>query len=519
MSLLLLLRSLTTSTVGTVFLDGFRIEGQFTAGVWTSFGRDVLLAPGIAGTRGLQSNGPLDLVAPAGVLNWALRNDAGNTHGLQGCYSRNNANILSGFVIGMPIRAVAVYGGVDYVLWRGKLKTANPDPGKHLTRRVHCTAVDCMSELAKANVRAITPQIDSTEVDLLDAIIAALPATAQPPATDFDAALDVYPYSFDNIAGGVKAMTAGKDVLDSAQGYWYPKNDGTLRYENRHQRPGRAVSYSFSESELILPLEAPDSLDNVYNRVRVTYHKKEVSSTIVLHAELSKPTVAPGQTVTLWGSYRDPTNTLKLIGGRDFVAAAANTDFIANTADDGSGTDMTASVTVVSTGFAADVKYELTNNGSQTAIFTTLQCRGKGIYDDAPATVESYVAMDYGDRPLDIDLPFQDDANIAQDLADYVAAAYSDPAQVDKVSINPQQSAALMLQALTREIGDVIGVTETVTGLSDEPVVIQGVNFQIKGKSLFIQWPVAPLGATNVFRFDDPVFGVFDAPEAVFAYA
>jgi hypothetical protein len=138
--------------------------------------------------------------------------------------------------------------------------------------------------------------------------------------------------------------------------------------------------------------------------------------------------------------------------------------------------------------------------------------RGKGIYDNAPITVESFTAQTYGDRPFELDLVYQDDANVAQDLADYVKTQYLALAnQADVVTINPQRSDALMVHALAREIGDRITVSETMTGLDGTDLTIQGIELEVReGPWLLCRWTVAPSLSTAFWILDDPVASVLD---------
>ena len=77
-----------------------------------------------------------------------------------------------------------------------------------------------------------------------------------------------------------------------------------------------------------------------------------------------------------------------------------------------------------------------------------------------------------------------------------------------------------MLQALTREIGDVLTVSETLTGITAVDVVIQGIAMEVtEGPWVVTRYLVAPRGPSALFLFDDPVYGVLDSAEARLAYA
>jgi hypothetical protein len=83
------------------------------------------------------------------------------------------------------------------------------------------------------------------------------------------------------------------------------------------------------------------------------------------------------------------------------------------------------------------------------------------------------------ERPIEIDLPYQDDPYIGQGVSDQVIALYSDlTQQIQSLAFVANRSDALTLQALQREPGDMITVTETVTGVTSVAAIIQSVEFE-----------------------------------------
>lgn len=502
-----------------------RIDVQFSVGVWTAITADVVSALGIRCRRGMLGGGPLDRVAAPGTLEFTLRNDSRNSGTTAGWYSPNHASVRSGWTHGIPVRLVATYASTDYPLWRGRVRSIRPEPGQYLSRRVHVLAQDCIGDLADTRVRAITPQVDQTEDALLQAVIDAMDTEAQPPAVDFDAGLDTFPYAFDDTAGGDVALGLVSAVTVSALGMVFPLNDGTLRYQNRQTQATEASSSTFTDATLATrePIDVPSSLMNVYNRVRVTVHPRTIGgvATTVLYGLTGIVAVGPGDTVTLWGDYVDPANAETIIGGTDFQTVTATTDYMANSQEDGNGTNLTASVAVVATAYAAAVEFAVTNNSAQTAYLVNgsgdplLQQRGRAIYDNAPITVEAFTTQPYGDRPLEVDLRYQDDANVAQSMADYLLAQYGDLAnQVERLTINPQLSNTVMLAALQREIGEVVTLSETMTGLASVDARIQGVAVDIEvtklGAHLWCTWVVAPTVTAQFWILDDADASLLD---------
>lgn len=391
-----------------------------------------------------------------------------------------------------------------YVRFRGRVADINPTPGRYRDRRVHVVAQDPIADLMDADVREVTLQSSKTETELITALLAAMPTTAQPPDTSLETGVDTYPYSFDNVGDGAKAAGLIRDVALSALGAVYCRGDGTLVYKTRHSRALVTSAFGFSDSTVV-DLAVPSSLDSVFNRVRVTIHPKTVdaAATTVLWAQTgSAPEIAAGATLTIWGTYYDPGNTLKLIGGlSQVVPIVATTDYTANSAADGSGSNLTADISVVTTAFASTAKFEVTNGGATAAYLTKLQVRGKGVYDNGPRTSQSYTAKDYGDRPFDLDMPYQDDPEIAQSAATYLDAQFNDlEDQAEAIEFVATSTSALLAQALLREPTDCVTITETLTGLSAVGVIIQSVELAYEARQLRCRWTLAPAAPFNFWQ-------------------
>lgn len=506
-------------------MSAAEVMSHYLVGQWTDLTRDVLTEVGIHFVRGINGNGPLDRTADPGRLEFSLRNDKGNTGKTRSWYSPNHPQVRSGWQEGIPARLMARYQGVDYPVWRGKIITIDPTAGD-APQRVAVVAQDAIADFTEAQVREIPPQIDQSEVALLQAVLDALPVEAQPVAVNFDAALDEYPLAFDAIGAGTAALGLMNDAVTNAVGTLFVSGDGTLTYINRHSEALADSVLTLVDEDLLVRgpgFVGSSSLANVFNRVRITIHEKdEVAS--VLFLTTATVELAPGESFEVWDTYSDPNNRNRLIGAKSFTPLAATTDYTANTAEDGSGDDRTANLSIAISTFSTIAKSVLSNTGTDTLIVTMRQLRGIGIFDNAPQTLESFMPEPYGDRPLAVDLQFQTDATVAQDLADYLVAQFSDRTrQGEELVYDPHRSAMLMLAALTADVGDVVTASEQQTGLDTVDLLIRGIAGEIEsgpyGFALTMRYRVVPRIASASFIFDDPVFGVFDSSVAVLGYA
>lgn len=493
------------------------IELELSAGVWTDVTTDLVASEDIRVQYGTRGRGPLDLVAATGTCEFTLRNDAGNSGSQQGWYSPNHASKRAGFTFGIGMRLKLTDDQpVQRTKFRGKLAVIDPVAGQYGVQRTRCIATDWIDEAATFTLRDVGIQASKRSDQLIQVVIDAMPASARPVSTNLDVGKDTYPWAFFNIGHGVSALTMIQRIVQSERGWFNIIGDalagGVARFEHRHARATKTSAGTLSNT--MRGLTVPTSLQGVFNRVRTTTHPVDVdaAATTVLCKLIDKPSLAPSETQTFWLDYRDPNNKDNKIGGTAFVdPPVSGTDWTANSAADGTGTNLTSSVAVTATFFATVAKFVVTNNATSTAYLTLLQGRGKGIYDLAAKTHESSSSETY-ERPIEIDLPFQNDTNIGQGVADQVRNLWGTLIkQVDTVSFLANDSSTLLRHAVLREPGDKITLTETMTGLSSLAVFIQGVEMLISASQwIEVTYSVAPADTASVFILDDAVAGTLD---------
>ena len=374
-----------------------------------------------------------------------------------------------------------------YVRFRGKVSDIDVMPGQYQDRRVNVVCYDAIKDMMDAGMREVTTQVAQTEAQLITTLLAALPTDAQPPAQSIETGLDTYPYAFDNVGDGMRAGALIRDIVLSSRGVFFAKGDGTAKYVTRQSRAVAGSVATFTNATLV-DVVAPSTLDVIFNRVRVTIHPKTVdtAATTVLWAQTgTAPLLTPGSSMTIWGSYYDANQEKRLIGGTAQVTPiVSTTDYLGNAAADGSGADRTANLTITTTAFASTVKFLVENTGATDTYVTKLQIRGKGIYDDGPRTFESFSTQTYGDRPLDLDMPYQDDPGVGRDAATYIRAQFDNLSnQVNELEFVASKTSALFSQAMLREPSDVVTVSETVTGLASIDAIIQSVSLTMHHKT------------------------------------
>lgn len=479
--------------------------------VWTNLIDDVVEAS-VTGDYGISGGGPIDSVAGPGSFTFQLRNDSWGVRPL-GYYSPYSINCRPGWTFGLPFRFRVLYNGVYYTRFYGRIYDILPDTGPNGRRQVAVTVYDVMRDLLEADLREIDIQIDKTESEIITNILAALPMIT-PAALDIDSGIDIFRYALNTLGEEPRALTVIADVARSAFALVFTAGDGTFTVRNRHSR---ALETSVFSDVSPLDVTVPNDLSNVYNQIRVTIHPKTIDTafTTILYALTGMvPSVQPGETLTLWGSFNDPLNAQRLISGLPRTPTIdAGTDYAGNTNEFGTGTNITADLTVVATMFAASVLFEVTNNGTVPAWLIApsgtgplLQVRGKGVYDRGPQTYQSYTPQPYGIRPFRMDMPYQDDPLVGQSAAEYIdylynGAVLSGGIGIPELTRNSQmrtwellanESDAKMLFALTVEPGMVMTVLELVTNQNPLTKVVQRVSFRISEKIIIYTLELAP---------------------------
>jgi hypothetical protein len=146
--------------------------------------------------------------------------------------------------------------------------------------------------------------------------------------------------------------------------------------------------------------------------------------------------VPPGGTIEIWAELDNPCQR------EDFVTPVATTDYVANTIKDGTGQDLTSSISIVVTLFSQKVLFTITNSSSVAGCFlTTLKIRGKAIREQATikGLAEDTTSQgQYGKRMLSVSNDYIITQAQANNLAGYYLQQYKDPVpKVEGLSIKP----------------------------------------------------------------------------------
>jgi len=456
---------------------------------WTAV-TDVLSSDTLTASGGMTSGNVRERVAATGEMSFALNNSAQNSAHLLGYYSPGHANCRTGFSIGIGVRLQATVGATTKTLFLGRIDIIKPVAGIHGQRRTYVTAVDYLDELAQSQLHGLAVQIDQFPGDVFTTIINSLPR--QPRALEVDQGVDAMAYSLDSARDESQtAMAEAAKLAGSEHGFIYQKGDGTLTFEGRSRRANKRTNLATFVDMTALDLTY--QRDRTLNDVQVTVHPKRADSaaTTVLASLQSATQIVPGQTFTWLSPYRDPQQIAARVGGTDMQTPVASTDYVMNGAQDGTGANLTASCSIVANFGGNGVRLEVTNTGTvdgwiggTAGIF---QVRGRGLYDFENVILEeqddtSQAAI--GVVTVALDMPYQSRLDVGAEIALYVLQTQTAPfATIDRMAFMASTT-TLQQQVVLREIGDRIGLQETVTGIDASGAVPRGYFIQGKRYSL-----------------------------------
>ncbi len=289
-----------------------------------------------------------------------------------------------------------------YIKHRGKVNTIEPEAGRYASQMVRVLSYDGMRDLAETEVRRCTVQTDKTASQLKTTVLAAVPTESQPVAQSFATTTETYPYALHDLGTGTKALSVLKDIAVASYTFVAMKGDGTLFSLSRQTRQVPVSSYTFSDT--MHAFTAPNSLESVFNAVRVTIHPLTIDdeATTVLYADQTVRTLPPLAITDFWVTYTNPNDTSgRLIGGMDVGFGA-----VVSTTLDGSG-DQSGTVFFLGPDylfepFGSSCHVRQQNLAPFPLYFVDVsgnpsyQIVGRGVYDLGPRTYESASTQTYG---------------------------------------------------------------------------------------------------------------------------
>lgn len=495
-----------------------RVEIDFGSG-WVDVSSDVV--SDIKADWGIHGSTPKDRCADPGTMTFDLDNSAGNAGGVVGYYSPGGPDARAGFGIGAAVRLVLnhpLYG--DKVKWVGTVNDVKPSPGVE-NPIASVIAVDWMEEAALSHMSGIPVQVD-IQSDALFPFLVGIIARTPPGGTRIGTGSDVYPYALDNVQDESSTVLGELQKLALSEYGQIYVTAGVAVFEGRLTRgTGGTIRFALDEDTNLLEVGVSHSRDDISNRIQVSIHprRRDASPNAILFNLGSAMPVARGASVQVNCPYRDPNQQAQRVGGVDMVdPIAPTTQYLFNSAQDGSGTDLTAQITVVFVdeagtpisgpdvgGNSAAVK--ITNPGPADGFLTFLQLVGRGLYDFEPVISDLQDAASlaaFGQTILSYDMPYQSSPTNASDLAIFLLNLNKGEAtRVLTATFLANWGDAETEAAFNLEVSDRVSVVAASIGLVATAFYVNGFTYEIQSSGLVkITMDLAPVDRSQFWQLD-----------------
>lgn len=242
---------------------------------------------------------------------------------------------------------------------------------------------------------------------------------------DLDPGINIIPFGL--FPSGTKYSDLFHQLAEAENGHFYQDEMGIFRFENRQHwdsSPHNSVSRILYTSQ-VLDAEAPND-DHIINVVEIKASLRSKQPNQVIFTLGIPLLMAPGN-ATLWADFDDP------------ILEADSPVIIANSNEDGTGTDKSGSVTISSTYvFSQTAKYVLTNTSSSNLYITSFSVSGR------PAKVYSELYLRnaddssvtaYEERSLVIENDYIQSQSWADSFSRMILQDYSQPENLQNITI------------------------------------------------------------------------------------
>jgi len=402
--------------------------------------------------------------------------------------------------------------GATTVVFQGKVSEWEPAPGYVDDRVTRALIKDGMHRYTTFSVDGLAVQTNKNAQDLFGELYTQfkISLTSLWTATSSTNG-EVFPLSFFDVYNGqTKLYTAAGKIARSELGHFYVENAdvyaaltniGTYFYLYKPHDDwidqGSDI-LTLNNQWLDIDFTGQDE-DDFYYPTNVTYNPTTFADTdVVLFQYYAFPTIKPGKTWKSIANYVDPDNKALFVTviDSDLLTPVSGTDYVVTGV---ASSDLTVSLT----NLGSAGKYVITNNGTATATFTTLQIRGKPIfqYNNVTLTNATTDAYPY-ENTFNYDLPYIADDAVAQSVLDYLGIVNQEHNLVRSVTFQAGADSDTFDIARNARMGDFVHITEDVNSI-DEDFRIIGWEWDINScEDILVTWFVFPDNLMALYMTD-----------------
>ena len=299
-----------------------------------------------------------------------------------------------------------------------------------------------------------------------------------------------------------------QQILQSGFYSGYVDPQGGARIENRYvgqtNTPVASLDNAYHEFTYRLSDEA------VFNDVNIQGEQRRVSTSQATLAWIETAiSIQASETAQFFLNYLDPNNFEP--SPAQSLTVVNSSDYLANDAADGSGTDRTATTSESMTFFGRAAKAVVFNATADVVYLHKFQVRGFSVerVANVSATSDDTSSQNvYGERGLAFDNNLIADPNFISDYADYVLNRNKNPVPANTFGLKNQWPDQLGI-----DLSNNVNLVEDVSGTSGVFVIIGIEHILTTGDSWQHEtiYTVEPFRDQEVLILDDPVYGVLDS--------
>ena len=441
----------------------------------------------------------------AGGARFKLKSSAGKY------FSFQSASSLFGKLL--PIRPIQIRQDGS-TIWQGFLNRIIPEAKKHSS---HFATLQASGPLRQLTQRQISVA-RQTSILTGDAVDEVLDGIGWPAA---DRLIDAGQTTMNHwwTGGKVTAMFACQQLEESEIGFLREQKDGKIGYEDRHHRlkaphiTPRAI-YRDADVASVIRVGDPtqrDPYDSIFNIVRATVKTYAAGSLAVLWTQSeantsgTAPSIGSGDSKVYFASFPNAASATDAILVDVWTTPVSATDYTANSASNGSGTNLTSDISVAVSKFDNEMKITLTNNGTSVAFITLLQARGTPLSESDRTRIESQIDASasiaaFGEKEFPLPGEFIPSTFEAQDFTDFVASVFKDPQPRLTLSFQATRDSDHLAEAIALDVSD--RITVTMIGASDlginEDMFAETVSHRVRagGSDHVVTVDLSPVAST-----------------------
>jgi hypothetical protein len=327
----------------------------------------------------------------------------------------------------------------DQPSWTGRIESITPSPSASDVKTCKIKAFGALAYINQFKVQLETQtdrRTDQAVGDILDDV--------GWPSADRD--LDSGISTIDRFWISDKGTIESLQLVEQAEaGFIKETGTGEIGFENRYHRlttPSSTTSQiTFTDATdatyPYMALDQDDPLSTIINHFEASVRTYTTGTLAALwtHPETgaSSPTLAPSEAKTFEAVYPNPDAGNNAVEVNAWTTPAATTDYLANTASDGSGTNKTSDITVSQTKLATRMIMTFSNGSTDPVFMTKIQARGTPVTTSNPVLVraiDSDSKTKYGERKFIAGTRFISTTTLAQAWCDYHLVIYESPVDV-----------------------------------------------------------------------------------------